>query len=38
MLLPGDGTAALFNTAGGAKLFGSGNFLYAVMANILVAY
>ncbi|HEX3535525.1 MAG TPA: hypothetical protein VHU15_02040 [Stellaceae bacterium] len=38
VLLPGDGTAALFNTAGGAKLFGSSNFLFAVLANVLVAY
>lgn len=38
VLLPGDGTSALFNTAGGAKLFGSGNFLFAVLANVLVAY
>lgn len=38
VLLPGSGTAALFNTAGGAKLFGSGNFLFAVLANVIVAY
>ena len=38
VLLPGDGLRALFNTQGGAKLFGSGNFLYAVLANVIVAY
>jgi hypothetical protein len=38
VLLPADGLSALFNTAGGAKLFGSGNFLFAVMANVIVAY
>lgn len=38
VLLPGSGTAALFNTAGGAKLFGSGNFLFAVLANVIIAY
>jgi hypothetical protein len=38
VLLPGDGASALFNTAGGAKLFGSGNFLFAVLANVIVAY
>jgi len=38
VLLPADGLSALFNTAGGAKLFGSGNFLFAVLANVVVAY
>jgi hypothetical protein len=40
MLLPGDGLAALYNTAGAGatKLFGSGNFLFAVLANVIVAY
>ena len=38
MLLPGNGLRALFNTEGGAKLFGSGNFLYAVLANVIVTY
>ena len=38
MLLPGDGLRDLFNTKGGTALFGSGNFLYAVLANVVVAY
>jgi hypothetical protein len=38
MLLPGDGLRDLFNTKGGPALFGSGNFLYAVLANVVVAY
>ena len=37
-LLPGDGLRALFNTKGGSTPFGSGNFLYAVLANVIVAY
>ena len=38
MLLPGDGTKALFNTNGGAALFGTGDVLYSVMANVIVTY
>lgn len=38
VLLPGDGLRALFNTQGGSTLFGSGNFLYSVLANVIVAY
>jgi hypothetical protein len=37
-LFPGDGLKALFNTQGGSTPFGSGNFLYAVLANVIVAY
>lgn len=38
MLLPGNGLRALYNTEGGAGLFGSGNYLYSVLANVIVAY
>ncbi len=38
VLLPGDGLSALFNTAGGAKLFGSGNFLFTVLGNVILTY
>jgi hypothetical protein len=38
MLVPGAGTKALFNTAGGAALFGSGNLLYSVMFNVILTY
>ena len=38
VLLPGDGLRALFNTEGGAKLFGSGNFLFTVLANVILTY
>ena len=38
VLLPGSGLRALFNQQGAGQLFGSGNFLYAVLANIIVAY
>jgi len=38
MLLPGSGLNALFNTKGGAVPFSSPNFLYAVLANVIVAY
>jgi hypothetical protein len=37
-LFPGDGLRALFNQQGASRPFGSGNFLYAVLANIIVAY
>jgi hypothetical protein len=37
-LFPGNGLRALFNTQGGSTPFGSGNFLYAVLANVIVAY
>jgi hypothetical protein len=37
-LIPGDGLRALFNTSGGSTFFGSSNFLYAVLANVIVAY
>jgi hypothetical protein len=38
VLIPGDGTKALFNTTGGAGLFASGGLLYSVMANVIVTY
>ncbi len=38
VLLPGDGLRSLFNTEGGAKLFGSGNFLFSVLTNVVVTY
>jgi hypothetical protein len=38
VLLPGDGLKQIYNTAGGTKLFGSGNFLYAVLANVILTY
>ncbi|MBV9827910.1 MAG: hypothetical protein JO001_19945 [Alphaproteobacteria bacterium] len=38
VLLPGNGLKALFNTDGGAKLFGSGNFLYSVLGNVILTY
>jgi hypothetical protein len=38
MLLPGSGTKALFNTDAGASLFGTGNILYSVLANVIVTY
>jgi hypothetical protein len=38
VLLPGDGLKQIYNTAGGTKLFGSGNFLYSVLANIILTY
>jgi hypothetical protein len=38
VLLPGQGLKSLFNTEGGAKLFGSGNFLFSVLANVVVTY
>jgi hypothetical protein len=37
-LLPGDGMKALFNTAGGETLFSGGNFLYSVLANVILTY
>jgi hypothetical protein len=38
MLIPGSGTKALFNTDGGAALFGTSNLLYSVMANVILTY
>jgi len=38
ILIPGDGTKALFNTDGGAALFGTGSLLYSVMANMILTY
>ena len=38
MLLPGNGLRALYNTEGGAGLFGSGNYLYSVLANVVLTY
>ena len=38
ILIPGDGTKALFNTNGGAALFGTGGLLYSVMANVILTY
>ena len=38
MLLPGNGLRALYNTEGGAGLFGSGNYLFSVLANVIVTY
>jgi hypothetical protein len=38
VLLPGIGTKALFNTQGGAALFGTGNLLYSVMFNVILTY
>ncbi len=38
MLLPGAGLRALYNTEGGAGLFGSGDYLYSVLANVVLTY
>lgn len=38
MLVPGDGTKALFNTNGGAALFGTQSLLYSVQANVILTY
>ena len=38
MLVPGSGIKSLYNTNGGAALFGSGNLLYSVLANVIVTY
>jgi hypothetical protein len=38
ILVPGDGTKALFNTNGGAALFNTGGLLYSVMANVIFTY
>ena len=38
VLLPGNGLRARFDQSGATTPFGSGNFLYAVLANIIVAY
>ncbi|MGH7053604.1 MAG: hypothetical protein ACREFA_07290 [Stellaceae bacterium] len=37
-LLPGAGLKAIYNTEGGGTLFGSGNFLYTLMFNMILAY
>jgi hypothetical protein len=37
-LLPGAGLRAIYNTAGGQTPFGSGNFLYTLMFNVILAY
>jgi hypothetical protein len=37
-LLPGAGLKAIYNTAGGQTPFGSGNFLYTLMFNVILAY
>jgi hypothetical protein len=37
-LLPGDGLRALYNTTDGDGFFGSGNFLYSVLANMILTY
>jgi hypothetical protein len=37
-LLPGAGLKAIYNTAGGATPFGSGNFLYTLMFDMILAY
>ncbi|HYM72727.1 MAG TPA: hypothetical protein VET89_07075 [Stellaceae bacterium] len=38
VLLPGEGTKALFNTPGGLGLFGNDGLLYSVLANVIVNY
>ncbi len=38
VLLPGDGLRDLYNTKTGQGPFGSGNFLYSVLANVIVTY
>jgi hypothetical protein len=38
VLLPGNGLRALYNTEGGAALFGSGSFLFSVLANVILTY
>jgi hypothetical protein len=38
VLFPGSGLRALFNTPGGAALFGSGGNLYSVLANVVLTY
>jgi hypothetical protein len=38
ILLPGSGTRALFETPGGSGLFVNGNFMYSVLANVIVTY
>lgn len=37
-LIPGDGLKAIYNTQGGTTPFGSGNFLYSLMFNMILAY
>jgi hypothetical protein len=38
VLLPGDGLKAIYNTEGGSTPFGSGNFLYSVLADVILTY
>jgi hypothetical protein len=38
VLFPGNGLRALFNTPGGAALFGNGGNLFSVLANVVVTY
>jgi hypothetical protein len=38
VLFPGSGTKALYNTPGGAGLFGNGGLLYSVLANVVLTY
>jgi hypothetical protein len=38
VLLPGSGIRALFQTPGGNGLFVNGNFMYSVLANVIVTY
>lgn len=38
VMFPGEGLRQLFDQKGASTPFGSGNFLYAVLANIIVAY
>lgn len=38
VLLPANGLREIYNTAGATTLFGSGNFLYTMMFNVILAY
>jgi hypothetical protein len=38
VLVPGAGIRSLYNTAGGADLFGGGNLLYSFLANMILTY
>jgi hypothetical protein len=38
MLIAGSGTKALFNTNSGGSLFGTGDILYSVLANVILTY
>ncbi|HXQ51645.1 MAG TPA: hypothetical protein VN802_11170 [Stellaceae bacterium] len=37
-LLPGAGLKSIYNTQGGDRLFSGGNFLYSVLANMILTY